>query len=63
MQKIRLDLDEVQVDSFATQTTRSAERGTVRALSGLGCDTTDCYSATDPLECPCEPKFTSEGDC
>lgn len=63
MQKLRLDLDEVQVNSFATENAEAADEGTVHAMSGFGCDTTDCYSATNTIECPCQRKFTNEWEC
>jgi hypothetical protein len=64
MRKIKLDLDEVQVDSYPTEKAPEAENGTVRAMSGFGCDTSwTCYSATDPIECPCQRKYTNEWEC
>jgi hypothetical protein len=63
MRKIKLDLDKVQVDSYPTQTAPAAERGTVQAMSGFGCDTWDCYSATNTIECPCQRQFTNEYEC
>jgi hypothetical protein len=39
MEKIRLDLDELRVDSFATAEAAEAERGTVKAAESGICGT------------------------
>ena len=62
MQKLRLDLDEVQVNSFVIETLE-ADEGTVHGMSGLGCDSFDCYSATNTPECPCQRQYTNEYEC
>jgi len=55
MNKIRLDLDALAVETFATTKDDGAERGTVRGQgSGLGCGTDGG---------PLDPSISADGEC
>ena len=56
MNKLTLDLDALQVDSFGTDAAAKAERGTVHGQAALelrGASKISCPVATDP--CICDP--------
>ena len=63
MRKIKLEMEALEVDSFPTEIVEAADEGTVHGMSGFGCDTFDCYSATNTIECPCQRQFTNEWEC
>jgi hypothetical protein len=61
MNKIRLDLDTLAVETFATTTDEGRKRGTVRghdsAGSGVGCASLGCTSVSGLEQCVCEDQF------
>jgi len=64
MKKIRLDLDQLAVESFATDRDGGAEAGTVRGHqfggSGVGCASYGCDSSQRLEQCICENQFNPE---
>jgi len=63
MKKIRLNLDMLTVETFATTKDEGAERGTVRGhyeITGYGCDT---VSEREQCICPREPNNSGWGSC
>jgi len=64
MKKIRLDMDALAVETFATTKDDGAGRGTVRghdsAGSGIGCVSMGCDSASGLEQCICENNFNPE---
>lgn len=68
MKKIRLDLEALDVESFATAGLRDATRGTVRG-AGTGLSNCQCYPASYFNEatcieiCPLQPATLREPGC
>ncbi|HET7229874.1 MAG TPA: hypothetical protein VFJ16_07725 [Longimicrobium sp.] len=59
MNKLTLDLDALQVDSFGTADAAAAERGTVHGnATGTKPTCVSCGGATDP--CLCDPIHLTE---
>ena len=58
MKKIRLDLDALAVETFATERNGETEQGTVRANSGefttIGCVPVNPTYGTGEIHCVCE---------
>lgn len=57
MNKLRLNLDDLSVDTFQTSTRDTAWKGTVEAHDGAATLKTACASllASNPTCCPCTP--------
>lgn len=64
MAKIRLDLEQLAVESFTTTQGERAERGTVRGHdsdpSGIGCGSFGCDSISGLERCICEAQPNTE---
>jgi hypothetical protein len=70
MEKIRLNLDALAVETFATTKDDGADRGTVRGHdsggSGVGCASLGCESVSYLEQCICEGNVhpeTFSSDC
>lgn len=65
MNKIRLDMDALAVETFATTKDEGRGRGTVRghdsAGSGIGCISYGCDSGSGYEQCICEDQFATGG--
>ncbi len=62
MKKIRLELDSLTVESFATTKDEGREPGTVRGHgSGIGCAT--AYCSGNPCSGPNDPSVSADGGC
>jgi|GEM_PF-2342032 len=62
MKKIRLDLDRLAVETFATTKDEGADVGTVRGHgSGIGCASGNCSG--NPCSGPNDPSISADGGC
>ena len=63
MKKIRLNLDALAVETFATTTDDGRDRGTVRGHdsdgSGIGCISLGCDSVSGLEQCICEQQIAT----